>query len=320
MALITLLDAQLAFGHVPLLGPGRDAERLEALDGWNWEQRVDRNAAAPAPGPRRHGRHAVGRHQEARGAGAGPGGQPDVLLLDEPTNHLDLDAIEWLQDLLVDFKGSVVLISHDRAFIDAWPRASSSWTAAAAQLPRQLQPPTWPPRRAAGATKPSSTPAPTSCWRRRRSGSARAWKPGARAAWPHRAPGELRAQQRRGATLLGSVRLELAAGLPRQDRGRADRGRASASATARLVDGLQRHHPARRQGRPDRPQRRGQDHAAQAHPGRAAAHLGSVRQGTRLQVAYFDQMRNALDLDATLADTISPGSEWIEIGNARAST
>ena len=39
---------------------------------------------------------------------------------------------------------------------------------------------------------------------------------------------------------------------------------------------------------------------------------GSVRRGTKLQVAYFDQMRSALDLDATLADTISPGSEWIE--------
>ena len=42
-----------------------------------------------------------------------------------------------------------------------------------------------------------------------------------------------------------------------------------------------------------------------------------MRQGTNLQVAYFDQMRDALDLDATLADTISPGSEWIEIGNQR---
>jgi ATP-binding cassette subfamily F protein uup len=44
---------------------------------------------------------------------------------------------------------------------------------------------------------------------------------------------------------------------------------------------------------------------------------GSVRQGTRIEVAYFDQMRRALDLDATLADTISPGSEWIEVGGAR---
>jgi ATP-binding cassette subfamily F protein uup len=44
---------------------------------------------------------------------------------------------------------------------------------------------------------------------------------------------------------------------------------------------------------------------------------GQVRQGANLQVAYFDQMRNALDLDATLVDFISPGSEWIEIGNQR---
>jgi ATP-binding cassette subfamily F protein uup len=44
---------------------------------------------------------------------------------------------------------------------------------------------------------------------------------------------------------------------------------------------------------------------------------GKVRQGANLQVAYFDQMRNALDLDATLEDFISPGSEWIEIGTQR---
>jgi ATP-binding cassette subfamily F protein uup len=51
--------------------------------------------------------------------------------------------------------------------------------------------------------------------------------------------------------------------------------------------------------------------------GELAPTSGTVRAGTRLQVAYFDQMRSALDLDATLADTISPGSEWIETGGAR---
>jgi len=44
---------------------------------------------------------------------------------------------------------------------------------------------------------------------------------------------------------------------------------------------------------------------------------GKIRRGANLQVAYFDQMRNALNLDATLEDFISPGSEWIEIGNQR---
>ena len=44
---------------------------------------------------------------------------PDVLLLDEPTNHLDLDSIAWLEELLRGFAGSVVVITHDRAFLDA---------------------------------------------------------------------------------------------------------------------------------------------------------------------------------------------------------
>ncbi|MGR5470715.1 ATP-binding cassette domain-containing protein, partial [Vibrio astriarenae] len=42
---------------------------------------------------------------------------PDVLLLDEPTNHLDVTTIEWLENFLKDFKGSIIFISHDRAFI-----------------------------------------------------------------------------------------------------------------------------------------------------------------------------------------------------------
>lgn len=44
--------------------------------------------------------------------------QPELLLLDEPTNHLDLDAIQWLEDYLKNYKGSVILVSHDRRFLD----------------------------------------------------------------------------------------------------------------------------------------------------------------------------------------------------------
>ncbi len=50
--------------------------------------------------------------------------QPNLVLLDEPTNHLDIESIQWLEEFLVDYKGAVVLVSHDRAFLDNVTRRS----------------------------------------------------------------------------------------------------------------------------------------------------------------------------------------------------
>ena len=44
--------------------------------------------------------------------------QPDILLLDEPTNHLDLDAVMWLEDYLINFKMTIIIVSHAREFLN----------------------------------------------------------------------------------------------------------------------------------------------------------------------------------------------------------
>lgn len=97
----------------------RAQQQLEAHDGWNLDQRVDTvltRLELPADailaelsgGWRRRAALARALVQE-----------PDILLLDEPTNHLDIPAIEWLQEQLQSFGGAVLLVTHDRAFLRA---------------------------------------------------------------------------------------------------------------------------------------------------------------------------------------------------------
>ncbi|MFY8083408.1 MAG: ATP-binding cassette domain-containing protein [Rubrivivax sp.] len=300
---------------------------IEALDGWTWEQRVHEalqrlNLPADAPVASLSGgtkkRVALAQALVAR---------PDVLLLDEPTNHLDIEAIEWLQELLVQWRGAgsgsasaggLVLVSHDRAFIDAVATRiieldrgvlrsyPGNFAAFEATKARELE------NEALANARADKLLAQEEVWVRKGVEARRTRSVGRVARLQ-----ALRAQRAARRDQLGQVRLELDAGLP-PGKIVAELSEVSMRFGQRtLID-----HFSATLLRGDKvgligPNGAGKTTLLKLILGELQPTAGRVRQGTKLQVAYFDQMRAGLNLEATLADTISPGSEWVEFGGQR---
>jgi ATP-binding cassette subfamily F protein uup len=291
---------------------------LEALGAWAHEARAEQVIA----------RFAL--DAEAR-VGALSGGQkkrlalaqalavaPDVLLLDEPTNHLDIAAIEWLEDFLLESGVTLLFITHDRRFLDrlatriveldrgrlaSYPGSFASYKTRKEQ---ELADETRANARFDKLLKEEEA------WIRQGVEARRT-----RAVFRVQRLDQLRAERAARRERMGEAKLQL------------DAGEKSGQLVAEL------NHVSKSFGektvvrdfscrilRGDRigligPNGAGKTTLLRLILGELKPDGGTVRQGTKLEVAYFDQFRTQLDPEATLADVISPGSDWVEIGGAR---
>jgi ABC transport system ATP-binding/permease protein len=244
--------------------------------------------------------------------------EPEVLLLDEPTNHLDLEAIEWLEDLLLSFNGSVLFITHDRRFLDKLATRITeldrgkltdfvgNFTQYQAKKEELLA------VEETHAAKFDKFLAQEEVWIRQ----------GIKA---RRTRNEGRVRR------LEALRLERAARRERQGNVKLnlDTGERSGKLVAELEnvskaygDKVLIKNFSTRILRGDKigllgPNGIGKTTLLKLILGDIEPDSGKITRGTKINVAYFDQMREQLDEEATLADTISPGSDFVEIGNER---
>jgi len=243
--------------------------------------------------------------------------QPDLLLLDEPTNHLDIEAIERLEELLLKVPAAVI-ISHDRAFLD-------SVTSRIIELDRGVLR-SYPGSFSDYEQRKDEEIAAEDAARRRFEkfwAQEEVWIRKGVEARRTRNEGRVRRLQRlrqERATRrdrIGNLRLTL------------NSGERSGDLVAEL-DGVSKRFDGRpivdklslRIMRGDRIGLIGANGAGKSTVirlilGELAPDTGTVRLGTRLAIAYFDQLRTQLDPDATLAEAISPGSDWVEVGGER---
>ena len=292
--------------------------QIESQDGWNWQQRVEETLERLQLGKDELVSSLSGGTKKRLALAQALVQRPEVLFLDEPTNHLDLYSIEWLENLLLAFKGSVVMITHDRSFLNkvatrivdldrgkllSYPGNFEQYVI---QKAEQLA------QEAIINAKADKLLSQEEVWIRK----------GVEA---RRTRSESRITRLEGLRANREARREVV--------GRVQMDVASAQTSGKIVAELENVNKSFGDQvivknftgtvlRGDKigligPNGAGKTTLLKMILGELAPDSGTVKLGTKMDVAYFDQMRANMDPDATLEDFISPGSEWIEIGNQR---
>jgi ATP-binding cassette subfamily F protein uup len=243
--------------------------------------------------------------------------QPELLLLDEPTNHLDIEATERLEELLLKVPAAIV-VTHDRAFLDRI-------TTRIIELDRGVLR-SYPGNFAAYERRKDEQLAAEDTARRR---FEKFWQQ--EEAWIRKGVEARRTRNEGRVHRLERLRLERAARRDRLGKIRftIDAGERSGELVAEL-DAVSKRFGERplieqlsmRIMRGDRigligANGTGKSTLIRLILGQLAPDSGSVRLGTRLSIAYFDQLRAQLDPNVTLAQAITPGSDWVQQGGER---
>jgi ATP-binding cassette subfamily F protein uup len=292
--------------------------KLDATDGWNLANKVD--TTLDRLGLSRDAKMGTlsGGMQKRVALAVALVSAPDVLLLDEPTNHLDFVSIKWLEGLLRDFRGSVLFITHDRSFLDnvatrileldrgkllSFPGNFSKYQERKRELLANEE---------VENAKFDKFLAQEEVWIRKGVQARRTRDEGR-----VRRLEALRLQRTARREQQGQVRLDIGAG-ERSGKIVADLENVSKRFGEKLI--LQDFSATILRG--DKVGLIGANGAGKTTLlkiilGEETADDGKVRLGTKLNVAYFDQMRAQLNEEASLADTIAPGSDWVEINGQK---